>query len=100
MPFLRACSAVLRPRPTILRCARACTPPHLRACRNRATFRELLAEGDRDVVHGVLKWVLTQGQALEKRAFVGYHLTMPEVCGACVVCTLCRRVHVLSTPPR
>ncbi|KAF8065737.1 IFT81 [Scenedesmus sp. PABB004] len=43
------------------------------------TFRQLLAAADRDTVHGVLKWVLAQGAALEKTAFVGFHLSLPEV---------------------
>lgn len=44
-------------------------------------FRQLLAAGDRDVVQQVLKWVLAQGQVLEKRAFVGYYLSFPDVSG-------------------
>eukprot|EP00879_Flechtneria_rotunda_P024027 GHRR01025449.1.p1 GENE.GHRR01025449.1~~GHRR01025449.1.p1 ORF type:complete len:555 (+),score=232.10 GHRR01025449.1:142-1806(+) len=43
------------------------------------TFRQLLAAADRDVIHGVLKWVLSQGQMLEKRAFVGYYLSFPDM---------------------
>jgi hypothetical protein len=42
-------------------------------------FKQLLAAGDRDVVYGVIKWVLSQGQVLEKRAFVGFYLSFPEV---------------------
>jgi hypothetical protein len=45
-------------------------------------FRQLLAAGERDVVQQVLKWVLSQGQVLEKRAFVGYYLSFPDVSGA------------------
>jgi hypothetical protein len=45
----------------------------------RASFKQALAQGDRDVLHGVLKWVLAQGQQLEKRAFVGFYLSWPEV---------------------
>lgn len=48
-----------------------------RSC--RAMFRQLLAAGDGDVVQQVLKWVLSQGQLLEKRAFVGYYLSFPDV---------------------
>ncbi|KAF6264768.1 hypothetical protein COO60DRAFT_1654950 [Scenedesmus sp. NREL 46B-D3] len=44
-----------------------------------AMFRQLLASGDRDVAQQVLKWVLAQGQALEKRAFVGYYLSFPDM---------------------
>lgn len=44
-----------------------------------AMFRQLLAAGDRDVVQQVLKWVLAQGQVLEKRAFVGYYLSFPDM---------------------
>lgn len=44
----------------------------------RPTFRQLLAAGERDVVLPVLRWLLSQGEALCKRAFVGYHLTFPE----------------------
>jgi hypothetical protein len=44
-----------------------------------AMFQQLLAAGDRDVVQQVLKWVLAQGQVLEKRAFVGYYLSFPDV---------------------
>jgi hypothetical protein len=46
-----------------------------------AMFQQLLAAGDRDVVQQVLKWVLAQGQVLEKRAFVGYYLSFPDVSG-------------------
>jgi intraflagellar transport protein 81 len=42
-----------------------------------------LAAGDRDVVHSVIKWVLAQGKVLEKRAFVGFYLSFPEVSCFC-----------------
>eukprot|EP00775_Hariotina_reticulata_P012912 gene12912-13039_t len=43
------------------------------------TFRQLLAAADKDTVHSVLKWVLSQGQMLEKRAFVGSYLSLPDM---------------------
>lgn len=50
-------------------------------------FKQQLAAGDRDTVHDVLKWLLSQGQAtLEKRAFVGFHLSLPEVRGGMLGC--------------
>lgn len=42
-------------------------------------FKQLLAAGDRDLTYHVIKWVLSQGQVLEKRAFVGFYLSFPEV---------------------
>jgi hypothetical protein len=48
-------------------------------------FKQLLAAGDRDVVYSVIKWVLSQGQVLEKRAFVGFYLSFPEVTASAVV---------------
>lgn len=48
-------------------------------CRS-ATFRSQLVAGDRDVVLAVLKWVLAQAPAmLAKRAYVGHHLSIPDV---------------------
>lgn len=46
---------------------------------HRAEFKQLLAAGDRDVVYSVIKWVLSQGAVLEKRAFVGFYLSFPDV---------------------
>lgn len=51
----------------------------LPCCKRSVTFRQLLAAADHDVVYGALKWVLSQGQVLEKRAFVGYYLSFPDV---------------------
>jgi intraflagellar transport protein 81 len=45
----------------------------------RAEFKQLLAAGDRDVVYAVIKWVVAQGPVLEKRTFVGFYLSFPEV---------------------
>ena len=47
----------------------------------RGTFRGLLAEGDKDTIFTVLKWVVPQPQELQKRAFVGYYLSFPDVRG-------------------
>ena len=47
----------------------------------RVTFRQLLAAGDRDVTYTILRWILPQAQQLEKRAFVGYFLSFPDVSG-------------------
>mmetsp|Transcript_9266 Transcript_9266/g.19811 ORF Transcript_9266/g.19811 Transcript_9266/m.19811 type:complete len:706 (+) Transcript_9266:158-2275(+) len=44
-----------------------------------ATFRALLSAGDKDVIYGILKWVVPQPQVLEKRAFVGYYLSFPDM---------------------
>lgn len=57
----------------------------LDATARRAEFRQLLAAGDRDVVYSVIKWVLSQGHLLEKKAFVGFYLSFPEVGGTGVV---------------
>lgn len=35
--------------------------------------------GDKDAVYPILKWVVPQPQVLEKRAFIGYYLSMPDV---------------------
>lgn len=45
----------------------------------RPAFWQLLAAGDRDAVHPLLRWLLSQGGLLTKRAFVGHHLTFPQV---------------------
>ncbi len=43
------------------------------------SFRQLLSVADKDVVYPILKWVVPQPQLLEKRAFVGYYLSFPDV---------------------
>jgi hypothetical protein len=48
-------------------------------CLCRVAFRQLLSTGDKDVVYPILKWVVPQPQLLEKRAFVGYYLSFPDV---------------------
>ena len=45
----------------------------------RPGLRQQLAAADKDVVYPLLKWVLAQPQMLQKRAFVGYYLSLPEV---------------------
>ena len=50
------------------------------SCLPRATFRTLLANGEKDIIYTILKWVVPQPQELQKRAFVGYYLSFPEVC--------------------
>lgn len=42
-------------------------------------FRQLLASGDKEVLYPILKWVVPQPQQLEKRAFVGYYLSFPDM---------------------
>jgi Intraflagellar transport 81 calponin homology domain len=59
----------------------------------RATFRQLLVAGDREAIYPVLKWVLPQPQLLEKRAFVGYYLSFPDV--SCRVGALCCCHHTM-----
>ncbi|GAX78455.1 hypothetical protein CEUSTIGMA_g5895.t1 [Chlamydomonas eustigma] len=44
-----------------------------------ATFRSLLGSGDRDVIYGILKWVVPQPEELQKKAFVGFYLTFPDM---------------------
>eukprot|EP00798_Chlamydomonas_sp_ICE-L_P015561 gene15561-21655_t len=44
-----------------------------------ASFRQLLGSADKDVIYHVLKWVLSQTAHLEKRAFVGYYLSFPDM---------------------
>jgi hypothetical protein len=52
----------------------------------RLVFRALLAAGDKDVVYPLLKWVVSQPDgALEKRAFVGYYMSFPDVSGVSYV---------------
>ena len=46
---------------------------------HRATFEELLVAGDRELVLPLLKWAVQQPDLLRKRAFVGHHLTPPDV---------------------
>ncbi|MEW5299244.1 MAG: hypothetical protein WDW36_002278 [Sanguina aurantia] len=43
------------------------------------SFRQLLVAGDKDAVYPILKWVVPQPQVLEKRAFIGYYLSMPDM---------------------
>jgi hypothetical protein len=45
------------------------------------SLRQALAAGERSTITTVLKWVLPQAQQLEKRAFVGYYLSFPDVSG-------------------
>jgi hypothetical protein len=44
-----------------------------------ASFRYALANCDRDTLHGILKWTLSQSQVLQQRAMIGYYLAMPDV---------------------
>jgi hypothetical protein len=44
-----------------------------------ASFRYALANCDRETLHGILKWTLSQTQALQQRAMIGYYLAMPDV---------------------
>lgn len=44
-----------------------------------ATFRSLLANGEKDIIYTILKWVVPQPQELQKRAFVGYYLSFPDM---------------------
>jgi hypothetical protein len=44
-----------------------------------ATFRYALANGERDTLHNILKWALSQLPLLQKRATVGFYLAMPDV---------------------
>ncbi|GMH37032.1 hypothetical protein BSKO_04905 [Bryopsis sp. KO-2023] len=46
---------------------------------DRELFRESFAAGVKDVVYPVLKWVLPQHKQLQKRAFVGYYLSFPDM---------------------
>jgi hypothetical protein len=43
------------------------------------SLRQALAAGERSTITTILKWVLPQAQQLEKRAFVGYYLSFPDV---------------------
>lgn len=43
------------------------------------SFRLALANGARDVVYSLLKWLLSQVPVLQRRATIGIYLTMPEV---------------------
>jgi intraflagellar transport protein 81 len=43
------------------------------------TFRLALANGARDIVYALLKWLLSQVPVLQRRATIGIYLTMPEV---------------------
>ena len=43
------------------------------------TFLYALASGERDTLHAILKWALSQLPVLQKRAMVGFYLSMPEV---------------------
>ena len=47
------------------------------------TFRQQLGAGDKDTISSILKWVVPQPQHLEKRAFVGYYLSLPDVRDCC-----------------
>ncbi|PNW70526.1 hypothetical protein CHLRE_17g723600v5 [Chlamydomonas reinhardtii] len=42
-------------------------------------FRQLVAAGDRETLYQILRWVVPQAQLLEKRAFVGYYLSFPDM---------------------
>ncbi|EFJ53072.1 hypothetical protein VOLCADRAFT_78702 [Volvox carteri f. nagariensis] len=42
-------------------------------------FRQLVASGDRETLYQILRWVVPQPQLLEKRAFVGYYLSFPDM---------------------
>jgi len=42
-------------------------------------FRSALHQGDRDIMYPLFKWLLSQLPILQKRAVIGYYLTMPEV---------------------
>lgn len=42
-------------------------------------FRFALANGEREVLHAILNWVLSQLPVLQKRAMIGYYLAMPEI---------------------
>jgi hypothetical protein len=42
-------------------------------------FRFALANGTRDVIYPLLKWILSQLPILQKRATVGYYLAMPDI---------------------
>jgi hypothetical protein len=42
-------------------------------------FRFALANGEREVLHAILKWILSQLPVLQKRAMIGFYLAMPEV---------------------
>jgi hypothetical protein len=55
------------------------TPANSLVCVRRVNLRELLAAGSKDVIYPVLKWVVPQAAQLEKRAYVGYYMTLPEV---------------------
>lgn len=44
-----------------------------------SVFRQLLAQGEKDIIFMVLKWVLPQPAELQKRAFVGYYLSFPDL---------------------
>lgn len=73
-----------------VRCRLRLTRTHTHSPR-RSAFRQLLAAGDREAAHPLLRWLLAQGPLLGKRAYVGYHLTLPEVgcrisqCPACLL---------------
>jgi hypothetical protein len=56
----------------------ACYPPYL-GPRRSAAFRQLLAAGSREAAHPLLRWLLAQAPLLGRRAFVGHHLSLPEV---------------------
>jgi Intraflagellar transport 81 calponin homology domain len=42
-------------------------------------FRKAISAGDRETVCAVFSWLLPQLHILQKRAMVGFYLTMPEV---------------------
>jgi hypothetical protein len=44
-----------------------------------AAFRQLLPAGSPEAALPLLRWLLPQAPLLTKRAFVGYHLMLPEV---------------------
>lgn len=43
------------------------------------SFRTGLAQGDRDIVYALLKWILSQVPVLQQRAVIGFYLAMPDV---------------------
>ena len=45
----------------------------------RLLFRQMVAAGDKDTIYSILRWVVPQSAMLEKRAFVGYYLSFPDV---------------------
>lgn len=44
-----------------------------------ASFRYALQAGERDTLHAILKWALSQLPTLQRRALVGFYLAMPDI---------------------